>query len=169
MITKGRVWKFGDDVDTDLIIPARYINVSSGPELVKTCFIDVRPEFTKYVRQGDIIVAGRNFGCGSSREHAPLAIKSSGIGIIIAASFARIFYRNSFNIGLPLLESAEVCEKVKDGDHLETDLAKGSIKELDGGNVFQALPIPDFMQRLVESGGLVEYIKKNKIKTGKRT
>lgn len=163
MIVKGRVWKFGDDIDTDLIIPARYINVSAGEELARTCFIDVRPEFAKEVSQGDIIVAGRNFGCGSSREHAPLAIKSSGIGVIIAASFARIFYRSAYNIGLPLLESAEASERVREGERLEVDLAAGLIKNVASGESFRARPIPGFMQKLVESGGLVEYIKKNKL------
>jgi 3-isopropylmalate dehydratase small subunit len=164
MTTKGRVWKFGDDIDTDLILPARFLNISSGQELAKVCFLDFRPEFSKEVSPGDVIVAGRNFGCGSSREHAPLAIKSAGVSVVIAASFARIFYRNAFNIGLPLLESADACERIKDGAHLQVDLAKGSIKNLDSGEVFQASPIPEFMQKLVESGGLVEYIKKNKIK-----
>ena len=163
MIVKGRVWKFGDDIDTDLIIPARYINVSSGAELAKTCFIDIRPDFAKNVAAGDIIVAGRNFGCGSSREHAPLAIKSSGVGAIIASSFARIFYRSSYNIGLPLLESVDASERIGDGERLEVDLGTGTIKSLDKGDSFQARPIPEFMQRLVEAGGLVEYIRKNKL------
>ena len=163
MSVKGRVWKFGDDIDTDLIIPARYINVSSGQELAQTCFIDIRPDFAKNVLAGDIIVAGRNFGCGSSREHAPLAIKSSGVGAIIASSFARIFYRSSYNIGLPLLESADASERIGDGERLEVDLGTGMIKSLDRGDSFQAHPIPEFMQRLVEAGGLVEYIRKNKL------
>jgi 3-isopropylmalate dehydratase small subunit len=163
MTTKGRAWKFGDDIDTDLILPARFLNLSSGQELAKVCFLDFRPEFTKEVSPGDVIIAGRNFGCGSSREHAPLAIKSAGVSVVIAASFARIFYRNAFNIGLPLLESAEACERFKDGERLEADLSKGSMKNLETGEVFQAHPIPEFMQKLVESGGLVEYIKKNKI------
>ena len=118
----------------------------------------------KEVSPGDVIVAGRNFGCGSSREHAPLAIKSAGVSVVIAASFARIFYRNAFNIGLPLLESADAAARIKDGERLQADLAKGSIKNLASGETFQASPIPEFMQKLVESGGLVEYIKKNKIK-----
>jgi len=164
MTTKGRVWKFGDDIDTDLILPARFLNISSGQELAKVCFLDFRPEFSQGVSPGDVIVAGRNFGCGSSREHAPLAIKSAGVGVVIAASFARIFYRNAFNIGLSLLESADAAERIKDGERLQADLAKGSIKNLDSVEIFQASPIPEFMQKLVESGGLVEYIKKNKIK-----
>ncbi len=164
MIIKARVWKFGDDIDTDLILPARFLNISSGQELAKVCFIDFRPEFSQEASQGDVIVAGRNFGCGSSREHAPLAIKSAGISVIIAASFARIFYRNAFNIGLPLLESADAAERIKDGERLQVDLAKGSIKNLDSGEIFQASPIPEFMQKLVESGGLVKYTKQNKIK-----
>lgn len=163
MTTKGRAWKFGDDIDTDLILPARFLNLSSGQELAKVCFLDFRPEFPKEVAPGDVIVAGRNFGCGSSREHAPLAIRSAGVSVVIAASFARIFYRNAFNIGLPLLESAEACNRIKDCEALQVDLAKGSIKNIKTGEVLQAHPIPEFMQKLVESGGLVEYIKKNKI------
>ncbi|MEN6465126.1 MAG: 3-isopropylmalate dehydratase small subunit [Syntrophaceae bacterium] len=168
MMTKGRAWKFGDDIDTDLILPARFLNLSSGQELAKVCFLDFRPEFPKEISPGDVIVAGRNFGCGSSREHAPLAIKSAGVSVVIAASFARIFYRNAFNIGLPLLESAEACERIRDGERLQVDLAKGSIKSLETGETIRARPIPEFMQKLVESGGLVEYIKKNKIQKEKR-
>lgn len=167
-MTKGRAWKFGDDIDTDLILPARFLNLSSGQELAKVCFLDFRPEFPKEISPGDVIVAGRNFGCGSSREHAPLAIKSAGVSVVIAASFARIFYRNAFNIGLPLLESAEACERIRDGERLQVDLAKGSIKSLETGETIRARPIPEFMQKLVESGGLVEYIKKNKIQKEKR-
>ncbi len=164
MTTKGRVWKFGDDIDTDLILPARFLNLSSGQELAKVCFLDFRPEFSKEISPGDMIVAGRNFGCGSSREHAPLAIKSAGVSVVIAASFARIFYRNAFNIGLPLLESALAGDRIQDGERLDVDLATGSIKIMDSGEILQARPIPEFMQKLVNSGGLVEYIKKNKIK-----
>jgi len=157
---KGNVWTFGDNVDTDLIIPARYINVSEPSELARTCFIDIMPEFSSNVSPGDVLVAGRNFGCGSSREHAPLAIRESGIRVIIAKSFARIFYRNAFNIGLPLLESAEAADLLKSGDRVLVDLAAGRIERLETGKVFSARPIPDFMQTLIKDGGLVAHIRK---------
>lgn len=159
MTTQGKVWKFGDNVDTDLIIPARYINVSDPSVLAKTCFIDIMPEFVMKVSPGDIIVAGRNFGCGSSREHAPIAIKESGIAVVIAESFARIFYRNAFNIGLPLLES-EAAATLKAGERITVDLATGRIESLDSGKTFLARPIPDFMQRLIADGGLVQHTRK---------
>jgi len=158
---QGRIWKFGDDVDTDVIIPARYLNVSDEAELAKNCFADIRPDFAGAVSTGDILVAGKNFGCGSSREHAPLAIKAAGIRAIIAGSFARIFYRNAFNIGLPLLESAGASMSLPDGEDAVIDLAAGRIEG--NGRVFQARPIPDFMAKLIDAGGLVEYIKKVKI------
>jgi len=161
-IIQGKVWKFGDNVDTDLIIPARYINVSEPSELARTCFIDIMPEFSSKVSPGDVIVAGRNFGCGSSREHAPLAIRESGIRVIIAESFARIFYRNAFNIGLPLLESAEAAKVITAGERLRVDIAAGRIESLDSGKVFAARPIPDFMQALIEDGGLIPHIRKRK-------
>ncbi len=159
---QGKVWKFGDDVDTDLIIPARYINVSDPAALAKTCFIDVMPEFAANVSPGDVLVAGRNFGCGSSREHAPLAIKAAGIGGVIAKSFARIFYRNAFNIGLPLLESEEAAEALAAGEQVSVDLAAGTIRSLDTGKVFPARPIPEFMRKLIEDGGLVPHIRKRR-------
>ncbi len=157
---QGRIWKFGDDVDTDVIIPARYLNVSAEAELAKNCFVDIRPDFAGAVSVGDILVAGKNFGCGSSREHAPLAIKAAGIRVIIAESFARIFYRNAFNIGLPLLESVEASEGLSDGERAAVDLAAGRIKGT--GGAFQAQPIPDFMTRLIAAGGLVAYVRKVK-------
>jgi 3-isopropylmalate/(R)-2-methylmalate dehydratase small subunit len=160
MSIEGKVWKFGDNVDTDLIIPARYINVSEPSELARTCFIDIMPEFSSNVSPGDVLVAGRNFGCGSSREHAPLAIRESGIRVIIANSFARIFYRNAFNIGLPLLESAEAADQLQAGGRVLVDLAAGRIESLDTGKVFSARPIPDFMQKLITDGGLVAHIRK---------
>ncbi len=160
MTIKGNVWKFGDNVDTDLIIPARYINVSDPSVLAKTCFIDIMPEFVMKVSPGDIIVAGRNFGCGSSREHAPIAIKESGIAVVIAKSFARIFYRNAFNIGLPLLESDEAAASLTAGERISVDLASGRIESLDSGKTFFARPIPDFMQRLIADGGLVQHTRK---------
>ena len=164
MEIKGKIWKFGDDVDTDLIIPARYLNVSDAHELAQNCFIDLRPDFIMGVSEGDIIVAGRNFGCGSSREHAPLAIKTAGIGLIIAESFARIFYRNSFNIGLPLVESKEAAQSLSDGDEATVDLYSGRIERMDDGKIFTAKPTPAFMEALINAGGLVEYTRKKKLK-----
>ncbi len=161
MMIQGRIWKFGDDVDTDVIIPARYLNVSDESELAKNCFVDIWPDFAGEVSTGDILVAGKNFGCGSSREHAPLAIKAAGIKAIIAGSFARIFYRNAFNIGLPLLESVEAPECLSDGEDAMVDLAAGRIES--NGRVFQAMPIPDFMVKLIDAGGLVEYVRKVKV------
>jgi len=164
---EGRVWKFGNDVDTDFIIPARYCNVSDGPFLAKHAFVDGRPEFASTVSTGDVIVGGRNFGCGSSREHAPIALKAAGIRVIIAKSFARIFYRNAFNIGLPILESAEAVEDLQDGDRLSVDLITGNIENLSRGTFFGARPIHPFMEKLIKEGGLVEYIRKEKLQ--KRT
>ncbi len=161
MKIEGRVWKFGDHVDTDVIIPARYLNVSDEHELAQHCFVDVRPEFVKEVEAGDIAVAGVNFGCGSSREQAPWAMKGAGIGAIIAKSFARIFYRNACNIGLPVLESEEVPEQVNEGDRLSIDLSLGTIVEVSGGRRFFARPIPDFMRDTLSAGGLVKYLKKS--------
>ena len=161
MMIQGRIWKFGDDVDTDVIIPARYLNVSAESELAKNCFADIRPDFAGEVLVGDILVAGKNFGCGSSREHAPIAIKAAGIRAIVAESFARIFYRNAFNIGLPLLESVEASKALSDGEDAVVDLAAGRIEGK--GQVFSARPIPDFMAKLIDAGGLVDYIKKEKI------
>ena len=164
---EGRVWKFGNDVDTDLIIPARYCNVSDGAFLANHAFADVRPEFASTVSTGDVIVGGRNFGCGSSREHAPIALKAAGVRVIIAKSFARIFYRNAFNIGLPILESAEAVEDLQDGDRISVDLITGRIENLNRGTSFGARPIPPFMEKLIKEGGLVAYIQKEKLQ--KRT
>jgi 3-isopropylmalate/(R)-2-methylmalate dehydratase small subunit len=166
MKVEGRVWKFGDHVDTDLIIPARYLSVSDDQELAKHCFVDLRPDFIKEVRPGDIAVAGVNFGCGSSREHAPRAMKAAGIGAVIAKSFARIFYRNAFNIGLPILESDEAPEQIGEGDRVSIDLSTGLIVELGNGKRFSARPIPDFMRAILKSGGLVEYLKNAKTTAG---
>jgi 3-isopropylmalate/(R)-2-methylmalate dehydratase small subunit len=167
MELRGKVWKFGDHVDTDVIIPARYLNVSDVETLAKYCFMDARPGFKDKVRPGDVIVAGKNFGCGSSREHAPLAIKGAGIACVIAESFARIFYRNSFNIGLPLLESSEASVRLKEGDVVQVDLETGEIKGEQEGRVYKTRPIPPFMQELINSGGLVDYIKK-KLREGRK-
>lgn len=164
MELQGKVWKFGDNIDTDLIIPARYLNISDGPELAKYCFADIRPDFAKDVSSGDILVAGRNFGCGSSREHAPLAIREAGVSVIIAKSFARIFYRNAFNIGLPLLESEEAAEGILEGEQVAVNLASGECESIDSGKIYTARPIPDFMRKLIKAGGLVEYIRRGEKK-----
>ncbi len=157
---KGKVHKYGANVDTDAIIPARYLNVSEPAELAKHCMEDIDSDFIKKVKTGDKIVATTNFGCGSSREHAPLAIKASGISCVIAQSFARIFFRNAINIGLPLLECDEAVDKSGSGDTLEIELSSGKIKNLSSGLVFTAKPYPDFMSELISAGGLVEYTKK---------
>ena len=161
MKLKGSVWKFGDHIDTDLIIPARFLNVSDKNELAKNCFADLRPDFATKVKSGEIMVAGENFGCGSSREHAPIAIKAAGIACIIAKSFARIFYRNAFNIGLPILEAPDAFDLMAEGDLVSIDLASGEIRSEESGQVIKAMPLPPFMQKIVECGGLVNYIKKS--------
>lgn len=160
MLLKGKVWRFGDDIDTDAIIPARYLNTSDPKELARHVMEDADKEFPGKVGAGDIIVAGKNFGCGSSREHAPIAIKAAGVQAVVAKSFARIFYRNSFNIGLPIFESAEASEKIKEGDIIEVDGDKGTIRNITTGEHYTANPIPPFMQELITSGGLIEWIKK---------
>jgi len=157
---KGKVHKYGADVNTDAIIPARYLNISEPAELAKHCMEDIDRDFLKRVKPGDIIMATTNFGCGSSREHAPLAIKTAGISCIIAKSFARIFFRNAINIGLPLLECAEAVDKTEVEDILEVDLASGRIKNLTSGMEFRASPYPDFMAELISAGGLIEHTKK---------
>ena len=156
---EGRVWKFGDHIDTDVIIPARFLNVSDKDELAKNCFVDVRPDFMREIRSGDIILAGINFGCGSSREHAPIAIKAAGVSVVIAKSFARIFYRSAFNIGLPILECEDAADIFSEGDRLSVDLTSGEIKGLESGRQAFAKPIPDFMHGIIEAGGLVSFIK----------
>ncbi len=157
---KGKVHKYGANVDTDVIIPARYLNVSDPAELAKHCMEDIDREFVSKVQPGDIIMATTNFGCGSSREHAPLAIKAAGISCVIARSFARIFFRNAINIGLPLLECDEAVDNTEAGDILEVDLSRGKIKNLTNGMAFTANPYPDFMAELISAGGLIEYTKK---------
>jgi 3-isopropylmalate/(R)-2-methylmalate dehydratase small subunit len=160
LLLKGKVHKYGANVDTDAIIPARYLNVSDPAELAKHCMEGIDPDFVERVRVGDIIMATTNFGCGSSREHAPLAIKASGISCVIAQNFARIFFRNAINIGLPLLECEEAVDNTKDGDILEVDINNGKIKNLTSGREFSAKPYPDFMAELIVAGGLIEYTKK---------
>ena len=156
----GKAWKFGADIDTDAIIPARYLNTSDPEELAKHCMEDADPDFAQKVSTGDIIVAGRNFGCGSSREHAPIAIKGAGVSCVIAVSFARIFYRNAFNMGLPILESPEAAEDIVTGEHLEIDLSNGTIFNQSRNLTYQAQPVPTFMQELVATGGLIPYVMK---------
>ena len=156
---QGKVWKFGDNIDTDAIIPARYLNSFDPKELAEHCMVDIDESFAKAVKAGDIMVGGKNFGCGSSREHAPVAIKASGIPVIIAADFARIFYRNGINIGLPLLEIGDDVEKIKADDTLRVDTATGTIENLSTGDVFHAHPLPGFVQDIAKAGGLINYIK----------
>jgi 3-isopropylmalate/(R)-2-methylmalate dehydratase small subunit len=168
MKIEGKVWKFGSDVDTDAIIPARYLNQSDPKELAKHAMEDERPEFIKKVKKGDILLAEKNFGCGSSREHAPIALKESGISCIIAKSFARIFFRNSFNLGLPLLESLEASEAIKDGDRVRIDLSTGEISDLTQRKKFFATPIPPFMQNLLKDGGLIPHLRKKGVNRRRR-
>lgn len=157
MIFKGKVHKYGDNVDTDVIIPARYLNTSDPAELAAHCMEDIDADFVKNVLPGDIIVGGENFGCGSSREHAPIAIKASGVSCVIAKTFARIFYRNAINIGLPILQCSEAVEAISSGNQVEVDTATGKITDLETGHSFQAMPFPEFMQGLIASGGLIPY------------
>ncbi len=160
MKIKGRVWKFGENINTDVIIPARYLNTSEPAELARHCMEDADPEFSQRVEPGDIIVAGRNFGCGSSREHAPIALKAAGIGCIIAPSFARIFYRNAFNMGLPIFECKDAASGIREGDIIEIDADSGKIFDLTTGDTFEAQPIPPFMQELISDGGLIPHVLK---------
>jgi 3-isopropylmalate/(R)-2-methylmalate dehydratase small subunit len=162
VIFRGKAFRFGDDVDTDAIIPARYLSTSDPAELKKHCMEDADPAFPQKVSPGDIIVAGKNFGCGSSREHAPIAIKACSVSCVIAGSFARIFFRNSFNMGLPIFESQEASCAIADGDTLEVDADGGIIRNLSTGESFTARPIPAFMQQLLEDGGLMEHIRKRR-------
>lgn len=159
MNAKGRVHKFGDNVDTDVIIPARYLNRSDEEWLASHCMEDIDADFAKNVKKGDIMVAEANFGCGSSREHAPIAIKASGISCVIASTFARIFYRNAINIGLAILECDEAAENIKDGDEVEVDFDSGLIKNLTDGKTYQAQPFPEFIQNIIKNGGLMNSIK----------
>lgn len=158
MVT-GKVYKLKDNVDTDVIIPARYLNNTEPKELARHCMEDIDAEFASKVRQGDILVAGANFGCGSSREHAPIAIRACGISCVIAESFARIFYRNSLNIGFPILECPEAAKKIREGDRVAVDFEKGLITDITTGQRFQAAPFPAFIENIIRCGGLMEYIK----------
>ena len=164
MKIEGRVWKFGSDVDTDAIIPARYLNQSDAKLLAKHVMEEERPEFSQKVKKGDILLAKKNFGCGSSREHAPLALKEVGITCIIAKSFARIFYRNGLNLGLPLLESSEASESIQEGDRVRVNLTTGEISDLTQKKKFFAKPVPAFMQELIRDGGLIRHLRKKSLK-----
>jgi len=161
MKLKGKVYKFRSNVNTDEIIPARYLNINTPGELARHCMEDIDRDFPKKVKRGDIIVAGKNFGCGSSREHAPISIKASGISCVIAESFAGIFFRNSINIGLPLLECSN-AKNIREADLLEIDLSKGTIKNLNSRKVYNTAPFPPFLQELIRSGGLMKWIKKHR-------
>ena len=157
----GKAWKFGNNVDTDVIIPARYLNTSDPSELAKHCMEDIDPEFADGVREGDIIVGGANFGCGSSREHAPISIKAAGVSCIVAEYFARIFYRNSFNMGLPIVECQEAAREADAGDILTLDLTSGRVINETKNRSYESEPVPIFMQELLSAGGLMPYTMKN--------
>ena len=158
MQAKGRAFKYGDNVDTDVIIPARYLNSSDPAELATHCMEDIDNTFVKRVQKGDIIVATKNFGCGSSREHAPIAIKAAGVSCVIAETFARIFYRNAINIGLPIIECPEAAKGIADGDEVEVDFDSGKIYNKTKGEEYQGQAFPEFMQKIISSGGLINYI-----------
>ena len=158
MTAKGYVFKYGDNVDTDVIIPARFLNTFDPTELALHCMEDIDTEFVKNVKTGDIIVATKNFGCGSSREHAPIAIKACGVSVVIAETFARIFYRNAINIGLPIIECSEAAHNIKAGDLVEVDFITGTIKNLTQNTEYKGQPFPPFMQQIINAGGLVNYV-----------
>ena len=158
-VLEGKVWRYGDNIDTDVIIPARYLNTFDPKELAKHCMVDIDKDFAQKVRPGDIMVGGKNFGCGSSREHAPVAIKACGVPVIIAASLARIFYRNGINVGLPLMEIGDNVERIHAGDKLSVDLSSGKIRDITTGETFQATPLPGFIQDIAKAGGLIQYVK----------
>jgi 3-isopropylmalate/(R)-2-methylmalate dehydratase small subunit len=162
MIFRGRAWKFRDNVNTDEIIAAKYLNIHEPAELGQHCMETLDPAFPRKVKKGDIIVAGTNFGCGSSREHAPVAIKGCGISVVLAKGFARIFFRNSINIGLPILESKDAPDNIEEGDEVEIDLEKGQIRNLTKNKMYKSQPFPKFMQEIIKAGGLLEYLKKDK-------
>ena len=156
---KGKVWKFGDDVDTDAILPGRYLVLTGEKELAACVMEGCDPDFSKKVKEGDIVVAGKNFGCGSSREHAPISIKGAGITAVVAESFARIFYRNSVNIGLLLIEAKGISKNVDEGDEIEIDMEKGVLKDLNNSKEFEIKPLPEFMMGIMNEGGLISYLK----------
>ena len=158
MKAEGRVFKFGSNVDTDVIIPARYLNVPDPSQLAKHCMEDIDKEFVNKVSKGDIIVADKNFGCGSSREHAPIAIKAAGVSCVIAETFARIFYRNAINIGLPIIECHEAAKGIEEGDQVEVDFDSGMIYNKTKGTEYKGQAFPEFMQKIISNGGLINYI-----------
>ncbi|MDR2045168.1 MAG: 3-isopropylmalate dehydratase small subunit [Clostridium sp.] len=162
MNAKGSVFKYGDNVDTDVIIPARYLNSSQPEELAAHCMEDIDPDFIRKVRKGDLIVAAKNFGCGSSREHAPIAIRAAGVSCVIAETFARIFYRNAINIGLPIIECPEAARGIRAGDEVEVDFQTGRIYDRTQNTEFQGQPFPEFMRRIIAEGGLIPYITKSR-------
>lgn len=166
MVFRGRVWKYGDNVDTDVIIPARYLNTTDPRELARHCMEDIDPSFAAGHRPGDIIVAGRNFGCGSSREHAPLAIKGADVACVIAETFARIFFRNSINIGLPIFEAARAAREAADGDELEVNAGRGIIRNLTKGKEYRVQPLPPFVQEIVAAGGLMARLRQERQAAG---
>ncbi|MCQ1529900.1 3-isopropylmalate dehydratase small subunit [Lutispora thermophila] len=156
----GRAFKYGDNIDTDVIIPARYLNSSDVKELAEHCMEDLDKNFVNKVKQGDFIVAGKNFGCGSSREHAPIAIKASGVSLVIAETFARIFFRNAINIGLPIMECPDAAKEIEAGDEISVNIKTGAIKNITKNKEYEAAPFPSFMQYIIDAGGLIDYIKK---------
>ena len=162
MSVKGRVFKYGDNVDTDVIIPARYLNSFDAKELASHAMVDIDPTFASTVEKGDIIVAGQNFGCGSSREHAPLCLKTAGVKCVIAKSFARIFYRNSINIGFPIMECEEAADKIEKGDEVEVDFSTGVITNKTKNETYQSQPFPEFLQKMIDADGLVNYVNSKK-------
>ena len=163
---QGKVWVFGDDIDTDAIIPARHLTTSDPRELARHCMEDADPDFASEVQSGDIIVGGKNFGCGSSREHAPIAIKAAGVACVIAESFARIFYRNAINIGLPILECSAAAKAAREGDLMSVDLAQGLVQNLTWGETYEAVAFPEFMRGIIESGGLIGFVQQGLGKEG---
>jgi|SRR5208337_2213693 3-isopropylmalate dehydratase small subunit len=168
MIFKGKVWKFGDNIDTDAIIPARYLTTSDPRELAAHCMEDADPDFITRMKTGDIILGGENFGCGSSREHAPIAIKAAGVSCVIAKSFARIFYRNAFNTGLPIFESKEIGDAISEGEKVTVNSAKGTITITNSNKIFMINPIPPFMEKLIADGGLMKHIARKRGKNETR-
>ena len=168
MRCKGRAWRFDSDINTDVILPTQYMNIRDPEELAQHCMENESPRFVTEAKKGDVIVAGTNFGCGSSREHAPLSIKGKGICCVVAKTFARIFYRSAFNTGLPILECPEAVDGIQDGDEIELDLATGEIKNNTSRQAFKASPIPPFMQKIIDDGGLMEHIQKTRSPDGSK-
>lgn len=168
MIFKGKIWKFGDNIDTDAIIPARYLTTSDPEQLALHCMEDADPKFVTRMNKGDIILGGENFGCGSSREHAPISIKAAGVSCVIAKSFARIFYRNAFNMGLPIFESRELADAIKDGEETKVNSSEGTISIAGSDKIFKINPIPPFMEELIADGGLMKHIARKRGKNEKK-